>query len=447
MSLLALQRPRMTLISLNIEAIALGVYLIRDAFGGVIRYYTSIYHMDALWYLPDGVALLCLAQFFVHCILRNRSTLALLVLVQIMLSLVLGYFMMGTFNAAVSSFKMMLPVFVGFCFCDSNLGSYRKLLSVIAATFYLSVIGVLLTKYYLMPWVGYKYESFGAVREAGRLWWAYGGDDQRLMGFAADNTMAAFFILVSFAITSIRMSTMWCLIFGSTAVYVIRLTTSKTTMIVLVLYLVLLVFVRMMPEKSRFPAIRSIAQWSFAAIFVPFFMIVVASGTAAVPHSTLFSIVDRINNSWQLPFVYMSQLMPIGLVTGCGAGCFNYPQKLFSPLAAYWVPVDNFYIGTYLMFGLPFAAFMVMVFRATFGATDVYKLTLIFVVNLFTITVLNYGPASGLLIIALSFSEVFSRRATSARAAGVVAAELPRPIRSLEGVAPDIPGTVVGGAR
>ncbi len=447
MTALALQRPQITLVSLNIEAIALGVYLVRDAFGGVIRYYTSIFHLDTLWYLPDGVALLCLVQFFVHCILRNRSTLALLVFAQIMLSLVLGYFMMGTATAAISAFKMMLPVFVGFCFCNSSLGSYRKLLSVIAVTFYLSVIGVLLTKYYLMPWVGYKYESFGAVREAGRLWWAYGGDDQRLMGFAADNTMAAFFILVSFAITSIRKSTLWCLLYGSLAVYVIRLTTSKTTMIVLVLYLVLLVMVRMLPEKSRFPAIRAIALWSFAAILVPFFMIVVASGTAAVPHSTLFSILDRINNSWQLPFVYMSQLMPIGLITGCGAGCFNYPQKLFSPLAAYWVPVDNFYIGTYLMFGLPFAAFMVMVFRANFGATDVYKLTLLFVVNLFTITVLNYGPASGLLIIALSFSEVFSRRATSARAADAVPIELPRPIRSLESFGVDMPGTAARGSR
>jgi hypothetical protein len=447
MTALALQRPRITLISLNIEAIALGVYLVRDAFGGVIRYYTSILHLDTLWYLPDAVALLCLVQFFVHCILRNRSTLALLVFAQIMLSLVLGYFMMGTATAAISSFKMMLPVFVGFCFCDSSLGSYRKLLSVIAATFYLSVIGVLLTKFYVMPWVGYKYESFGAVREAGRLWWAYGGDDQRLMGFAADNTMAAFFILVSFAITSIRKSTMWCLLYGSLAVYVIRLTTSKTTMIVLVLYLVLLVIVRMLPEKSRFPAIRAIALWSFAAILVPFFMIVIASGTAAVPHSTMFSILDRINNSWQLPFVYMSQLMPIGLVTGCGAGCFNYPQKLFSPLAAYWVPVDNFYIGTYLMFGLPFVAFMVMVFRANFGATDVYKLTLIFVVNLFTITVLNYGPASGLLIIALSFSEVFSRRATSARAVDAVPMEVPRPIRSLDGLGIDVPRTAAGRSR
>ncbi|WP_298241345.1 hypothetical protein [uncultured Bradyrhizobium sp.] len=439
MTSLALHRPQMTLISLNIEAIALGAYLVRDAFGGVIRYYTSIYHLNALWYVPDAIAVLCLIQFFVHCILRNRSTLALLVLVQIMLSLVLGYFMLGTVNAAVSSFKMMLPVFVGFCFCDSSLGSYKKLLSVIAVTFYLSVIGVLLTKFYLMPWVGYKYESFGAVREAGRLWWAYGGDDQRLMGFAADNTMAAFFILVSFAITSIRMSTTWCLLLGSIAIYAIKLTTSKTTMIVLVLYLILLVLVRMLPERSRFPAIRTIALWSYASIFVPFFMIVVASGTAAVPHSTLFSILDRINNSWQKPFIYLTQLMPIGLVTGCGAGCFNYPQQLFSPLAAFWVPVDNFYIGTYLMFGLPFVAFMVMVFRATFGATDVYKLTLIFVVNLFTITVLNYGPASGLLIIALSFSEVFSRRAASARAGDAVPIVMRPPVPSLEGFRPDMP--------
>jgi len=421
----AAQRSQMTLISLNIEAIALVVYLVRDAFGGVMRYYTSILHMDVLWYVPDAVALFCLVQFIVHCIVRNRSLLALLVLLQVGLSLVLGYMMLGTVNAAVSAFKMMLPIFVGFCFCDSNLGSYRKLLSVVAGTFYLSVIGVFLTKFYVMPWVGFKYESFGAVREAGRLWWAYGGDDQRLMGFAADNTMAAFFILASFTITSIRKSTVWCLVFGSIAIYAIRLTTSKTTMIVLVLYLVLLVIVRMLPEKSRFPAIRGIALWSFAAILAPFFMIWSAAGTAAIPHSTMFSILDRINNSWQLPFVYMSQLMPIGLITGCGAGCFNYPQKLFSPLAAYWVPVDNFYIGTYVMFGLPFVAFMVMVFRATFAATDVYKLSLLFVVNMFTITVLNYGPASGLLIIALSFSEVFARHATDKVSAASGVAMLP----------------------
>ena len=44
-----------------------------------------------------------------------------------------------------------------------------------------SVIGVILSKYWTMPWTGFKYESFGAVREAGRLWWA--AAEQRLSGF------------------------------------------------------------------------------------------------------------------------------------------------------------------------------------------------------------------------------------------------------------------------
>jgi hypothetical protein len=64
------------------------------------------------------------------------------------------------------------------------------------------------------------------------------------------------------------------------------------------------------------------------------------------------------------------------------------------------------------MFGLPFVGFMWMVFRAAFLVTDVYKLCTILTMNLFTITVLSYGPATGLLMIALGFSEVFSLHAS-----------------------------------
>jgi len=394
----------------RLEAIAFIVYIIRDAFGGAIRYYTTTHHLGALWFLPDAIAMFCLVQFVMHCVIRNRSIIAAMVLLQIFLSLILGYFMLGTFSALSSSFKMMLPVFVGFTFCDSNLGDYKKMLTIVAAIFYVSLAGVLLSKYIKMPWVGFKYESFGAVREAGRLWWSQA--EARLSGFAADNTMAAFFLLISFVMTSIRRSTLWCIVFGGIAIYAIKLTTSKTTMAVLLLYLVLLIGVRALPERARFPALRVIALSSFAAIFVPAILILLASGTTVGRHDLMFSMMDRINNSWQLPFVYMSQLMPIGFITGCGVGCFNYPQQLFSNLASFWVPVDNFYIGTYLMFGVPFAIFMWMVFRASFLVTDVYKLSLIFAVNLFTITVLNYGPATGLLVIAMSFSEVFSQRSS-----------------------------------
>jgi hypothetical protein len=47
----------------------------------------------------------------------------------------------------------------------------------------------------------------------------------------------------------------------------------------------------------------------------------------------------------------------------------------------------------------------------------------------------------------LSFSEVFSRRATSARAVDAVPMEVPRPIRSLEGLGIDVPRTAAGRSR
>src|SRR5260221_2557734 len=145
----------------SFEAIVLGCYLVRGAFGGVMRYYTNVLHVDALWFTPDLLAMLCLVQFVRHCIIRNGSTFAALVLLQVLLSLVLGYFMLGTFNALSSSFKMMLPGFVGFCFCDSNLGSYKRLLSVIAVTFYLCLVGVFVSKFCVMPLVGVKYDAVG----------------------------------------------------------------------------------------------------------------------------------------------------------------------------------------------------------------------------------------------------------------------------------------------
>lgn len=398
----------------SLEAIVFSLYLIRDAFGGVMRYYSAKLHMDVLWFTPDLAAILCVALFLKRCIVDNRSVMALLVFVQICVSLAIGFFFLGSTTALFSSIKMMFPLFVGFCFCDAKLGDYRRMLQIVTVTFYITLGGVFLSKYWAMPWVGFKYESFGAVREAGRLWWSFA--EQRLTGFAADSTMAAYFILIAFVLTSIRRSVIWCLVLGGISAYAIRLTTNKTTMGVLIIYLVCLLVVRALPEENRLPTLRKLTLSSFAAILIPIVLIVLFSGVDLSPgHKGFFySLQDRINNSWQLPFVYLSQLMPIGIITGCGVGCFNYPQQLFSNLHGYWVPVDNFYIGTYVMFGLPFVVYMWMVFRATAGITDVYKLSIIFVMNIFTITVLSYGPATGLLVIALGFSEVFSKRMTGA---------------------------------
>jgi hypothetical protein len=359
------------------------------------------------------VATLCVALFIKRCIIDNRSIVASLVLLQICLSLWIGYIFLGTSTALASSIKMMFPLFVGFCFCDRDLGQYPRTLQIVTVTFYISLVGIFLSKFWMMPWVGFKYESFGATREAGRLWWSFA--EQRLSGFAAESTMAAYFVLVAYVITSVRKSTMWCLVLGGISGYAIRLTTSKTTLGVLAVYIVCMLIVRALPEERRLPMVRKLASTSFLAVFVPIIAVLTLSGVqlASGHNGFFFSIQDRINHGWQQPFIYLMDLMPVGLITGCGVGCFGYPQLLFSNLQSYWLPVDNFYVGTYLIFGLPFVFFVWLVFRATLVLDDVYKLSLIFTMNIFTITVLSYGPAMGLLVIAMAFGSVFAKSMTA----------------------------------
>lgn len=407
------ERDRTISVGISLEAVGFCLYVIRDAFAGAMKFYFASFHLDVLWFSPDFVAIACIVLFLKRSIVDNGSMLALLVFAQICISLAIGFFFLDSATALASSIKMIFPLFVGFCFADRNLADYPKSLAVVTGTLYLTLFGIFLSKYWSMPWVGFKYESFGATREAQRLWWSFA--EQRLAGFAADSTMAAYFILVAFVMTSIRRSIPWCLVVGGISIYAIRLTTNKTAMGVLVIYVVALLFVRALPDEKRLNTLRRLTIWSFASILVPIALILLLTGVDLAPgqRGFFFSIQDRINNSWQMPFVYLSQLMPIGIVTGCGVGCFNYPQQLFSNLRDLWVPVDNFYIGTYVMFGFPFVIFMWMVFRSMLIVTDVYKLSLVFVTNIFTITVLSYGPATGLLVIALGFSEVFSKRATA----------------------------------
>jgi hypothetical protein len=178
----------------------------------------------------------------------------------------------------------------------------------------------------------------------------------------------------------------------------------------MVIYIACLVIVRLVPEREKFPMLRRMALLSFLSILVPAVLIALFSGNGLVSMSRgLFSLQDRVNNSWQLRFVYMADLMPVGFFVGCGLGCFNYPQLLFSNKLSYYVPVDNFYLGTYLMFGPIFVVFMVLVILAVARTRDIYKLSFTVAMNLFTITVLAYGPASGLIMLGVSFSEVFAR--------------------------------------
>ncbi|MBR1209251.1 hypothetical protein [Bradyrhizobium sp. JYMT SZCCT0180] len=393
----------------NVEAIALLMYFYRDAFAGALRYYLSLTKLDVLWFLPDIFALMCILAFIQRYIIKGKSLIAVLTLLYIAFALYVGFVFLGYFAGMASSFKMIAPVFVGFCFCRRDFNQYKQLLALIHPIFFITIIGIFLSSRVQFPWVGFAYETLGATRQATRLWWA--ASEARLAGFAADSTMAAFFVFITFVFTSARKSMLWICIWAPVGLYAIKLTTSKTTLGVMIMYLLCLVIIRMLPERERFPMLRRMAMLSFASILVPVVLMVFFAGDGLTSISRgFFSLQDRINNSWQLPFVYMQELMPVGFVTGCGLGCFNYPQQLFSNKLSYYVPVDNFYIGTYLMFGPIFVLFMVFAIAAVSKTKDIYKLSGTIAMNLFTITVLAYGPASGLIMIGAAFSQMFAKR-------------------------------------
>ncbi|MDI3566435.1 hypothetical protein [Bradyrhizobium sp. Arg816] len=396
-------------VSFPIEAIALCLYFTRDAFAGAFRYYATITHLGALWFIPDLIAFACMATFAYRYAIKQANSLAIFTLLYLVFSLYVGYVFLNDHRGGLSALKMIAPLFVGFCFCGREVKDYRFLLGLIHALFYISIIGLFWSSRVQFPWVGFEYETFGASRIAGKLWWAEG--QTRLQGFAADSTMAGYFVLMGYVMTSPRRGLIWCLVWMPIAFYAINnLATSKTAAGTLVLYFLAMMLVRMFQERYRFSVLRTMSLLSFSCIFIPIVLMIVLAGTNLTSLSrSLFSLQDRIDNSWQLPFVYMAKLMPSGFITGCGLGCFNYPQQLFSDKISYWVPVDNFYIGTYLMIGPIFIVFMIFVVLAVARTGDIYKLTLAFVMNIYTITILSYGPASGLLIIGLAFSEVFRR--------------------------------------
>lgn len=417
----------------RIEALALCLYFGRDAFAGAFRYYTTIMHLGTLWFVPDIVAFLCMATFAYRYAIKQSNPLAIFTLLYVGFSLYIGYVFLNDYRGGMSSLKMIAPIFVGFCFCGREVKDCKFLLGFIHALFYISVIGLIWSSRVQFPWVGFEYETFGAARIAGKLWWT--GGQTRLQGFAADSTMAAYFVLMAYVMTSPRRGLIWCAGWMPVAFYAINnLATSKTAAGTLVLYFLAMMFVRLFQERYRFGVLRTLALTSFLCLFIPVILMIVFAGTnLATMSRSLFSLQDRIDNSWQLPFVYMAKLMPLGFLTGCGLGCFNYPQQLFSDKISYWVPVDNFYIGSYLMLGPMFAVFMIFVVLATSRTKDIYKLSLTFVMNIYTITVLSYGPATGLLIIGLAFSEVFNRppRGPSRVLVPAPSGALAVPIRSL----------------
>lgn len=386
-------------------------YGTRDALTGVFRYWLPKFHLAGAWFIPDFMSFLVVAYFVWVMAIRRQSAWAILFSISVFVSAILGWiFMASSAVALLSSVKLMSPLFVGLAFAGRSIAERKWACYFMFMLAVVSTVGLLCSPLFDYPWVGMAVETFGQTKAVGRVWWS--GGAIRYGGFAGDSTMAAYMCLFPLVIVHRHISPRLVLLMAGPVGLALHLSTSKTAIGCGVLFaayylLVVLPGLRKDDGERRRELTRLFAKWSFVLVPVPFILMLALGGTDLTKiDPMLFSMQDRINNTWTFPFTYLAQNFPIGLITGCGLGCFTYPME-YTQLAYLMVPVDNFYVATYVMLGVPFILFVIGMFTATIKSMDNEKLTLMALLNVYVITVQCYGPSTATIVMGYAFSDMF----------------------------------------
>jgi len=383
------------------------LFCVRDGLTAAFRYLLDILHLSIVWFVPDGMAFVCLAGFILTACIRDKQPAAILIVLAFGFSILMSIvFFSGDLIVVFSSIKMFMPMIVGFCFRGRSFFEWRYAKLFIGVVFVISVMGVIINPYIQYPWTNFSTtDAFGLTRTAQKLWWA--GGETRFGGFAGDSTMAAFMILFSYVMLSRQMSLLVNLICWPLCHWALQVTTSKTALGLFVVYIGVYLALRAVPRRRSLALARVLTAVSFICILVPPLLMLSVSGVdLGAFDSRLSSLADRINNTWGGPFLIISDIFPPGLFTGCGLGCYAYPMK-YSSLVDYFLPLDSFYLATFLQMGYPFLAFVILMFFYIKRTLDPIKLLLLLTWNIYSVTVQGYGPSYATLVFGYAVSEIF----------------------------------------
>ena len=384
------------------------LFATRDGLTGVVRYFLSLVHLDVLWFIPDFMAFAAVAIFVYQQFLEKKNLIGVMFVLSFIFSLGMSvYFMRGDALAFMSTLKSFTPMFVGFCFYNRSVTEWRWVRWILLLLVAISAFGLILNKFVEFPWVGQTVTAFGVEKQATKLWWQQG--EVRYGGFAGDSTMAAYMVLFVYALVAPYLSILVNVLAWPILAWAIYISTSKTALGILFIYVLMYITCKLLGNRERVMAfLRMNARWSFLALLVPPVLMIAFSGVNLEDLSpTLLSMADRINNTWQQPFETLADIFPIALVLGCGIGCYAYPMQ-YTPMAEYHVPLDNFYMTTFVMMGFPFLVFVLLQIYCLRFSKDPIKLSLMPLFNIYSITIQCYGPSYATLMFGYIFSEMFA---------------------------------------
>lgn len=389
------------------------MFTIRDSLTGSLRFFFQIYHVGFLWFVPDVMSSLSAIVILIWLAMQRNIYFYILALMLVGSALVGALFMNLNAGLVFSAAKAVTPFFVGLGFAGYNLTdnkTYRLIIFVMTGA---SIIGMLANPYITYPWTGQTINTFGIERQATKLWWQ--GGKVRYGGLAGDSTMAAFMFIFGYFLLARHMKWYFHPPIIALIVWAIDISTSRTANVGLAVFLMSVFLLRVFPKRDMLKTAQRIGMASFIAVIIPILMVFLLSGAGMDKISAnLFSMQDRIDHGWQGPFQFLSLHAPITLLTGCGLGCFSYTMG-YSEMAWANVPIDNFYINSYLMMGIPFALFVILSFSKIRNYTDVSKLLIIAAINGYSMTISCYGPSFATMMMGYAYSDALLPFAKSFR--------------------------------
>jgi hypothetical protein len=349
----------------NLGALAMFVLISREALGGAFRYYFSLAHVNALWFLPDALILLAFTSQFILLSLGRRqgAIRALVIVLTALFGILVATRHQVPLLASISQLKLLMPLLLLIALPGAAprlLENYRYGL----AALLLATLAFVAANHFIQyPWVGFKVEQFGASHEAARLWWTEG--QVRLAGAtSASFTAGAMILLLLICTAHVWPSLILRGLLLGTSFYCMHLTTCKTGIVALliltIIYLVDLGCVALQPRFSTLGLMRTTGVFLFLlAGLVPLLI-----GTVLTPgFSTDFSsLQDRVYRTWPGAISMLkTHFGPEGFLVGGGLGAFGsatvYTNWHNSPIT----DTDNFLVYLVTTFGLASVVFYLWV--------------------------------------------------------------------------------------
>jgi hypothetical protein len=343
-------------ISKNIVGLTAALVVARDLLAGPGRYYLDVVGLSYAWFIPDAMMIVAAAVAFIS----GRSTKNAVVLMSIFLyflfETIYGSFTVRSVEATISGVKLAVPLFFGIVVGRGVLAYFENIL-VSLISFAVICLAIIYNTANEFIWTDYALIVGDIQKSAAASRWFEG--EARIAGLQADSTMAGFACLITAYFAAQRLSFFYRVILLAVAGYCINVTTSRTalvSLIVWVLYDVSIFVMRRGVGLSYSQCVKFLyVIVSYSIIYVQVIAVIAFNNIHMdIIPSYLFSYYDRATFTWVDPFRTMAEeFFPHGYLFGFGVGMVGPPVNFANLPFVFLSYTDNFALATYLMLGVP----------------------------------------------------------------------------------------------